>query len=135
MSDFSYTLRKIRTEKGFLQKDIANAIGVSVQAYSLYERGMREPTVETIKKIADVLDVTADELLGIENTPTTIAAHFDGDEYTEDELEEIRQFAEFIKSKRKDSVPEVNAAHARTDIEITEEMRKHDNDIMNDENF
>lgn len=33
----------------------------------------------------------------------TIAAHFDGDEYTESELEEIRQFAEFVKSKRKSS--------------------------------
>lgn len=31
----------------------------------------------------------------------TIAAHFDGDKYTEDELEEINQFAEFVKNKRK----------------------------------
>lgn len=33
--------------------------------------------------------------------PTTLAAHFNGDEYTEDELDEIRQFAEFVKNKRK----------------------------------
>lgn len=33
----------------------------------------------------------------------TLAAHFDGDEYTPEELEEIRQFAEFVKSKRKKS--------------------------------
>ena len=32
--------------------------------------------------------------------PTTLAAHFDGDEYTESELDEIRQFAEFVKNKR-----------------------------------
>jgi len=31
----------------------------------------------------------------------TLAAHFKGDEFTEEELEEIRQFAEFVKSKRK----------------------------------
>lgn len=29
----------------------------------------------------------------------------------------------------------VNAAHERTDIEVTEEMIQHDNDIMDDENF
>lgn len=29
----------------------------------------------------------------------------------------------------------LNAAHERTDIEVTDEMRKHDDDIMNDENF
>ena len=33
--------------------------------------------------------------------PQTIAAHFDGTEFTEEELEEIRRFAEFVKSKRK----------------------------------
>ena len=37
----------------------------------------------------------------ISDEPTTIAAHFDGTEYTEDELDEIRQFAEFVKNKRK----------------------------------
>lgn len=30
---------------------------------------------------------------------------------------------------------EVNAAHARTDIEVTEEMIKHDDDIMDDDDF
>lgn len=35
------------------------------------------------------------------NQPQTIAAHFDGSEYTEEELEEIKQFAAFIKNKRK----------------------------------
>ena len=29
----------------------------------------------------------------------------------------------------------LHAAHERTDIEITDKMRKHDDDIMNDENF
>lgn len=31
----------------------------------------------------------------------TLAAHFNGDEYTEEELDEIKQFAEFVKNKRK----------------------------------
>lgn len=31
----------------------------------------------------------------------TLAAHFDGDEYTESELEEIKRFAEFVKNNRK----------------------------------
>ena len=35
-----------------------------------------------------------------EEKPTTLAAHFDGDEYTKDELDEIKQFAEFVKGKR-----------------------------------
>lgn len=31
--------------------------------------------------------------------------------------------------------PELQAAHERTDIEVTDEMRKHDDDIMNDDDF
>ena len=42
-----------------------------------------------------------DSVKPIDNEPQTIAAHFDGDEYTEDELDEIKAFAEFVKSKRK----------------------------------
>ena len=36
-----------------------------------------------------------------EQQPSTMAAHFSGDEYTEEELNEIRQFAEFVKARRK----------------------------------
>lgn len=31
--------------------------------------------------------------------PNVLAAHFDGDEYTDEELEEVRQFAEFVKNR------------------------------------
>ena len=75
------------------------------------------PRMELLDKIADLFDVEVADLyfdrsnqdkyikkmreaMGL---PTTIAAHFDGDGYTKEELEEIRQFAEFIKSKRKDT--------------------------------
>ena len=82
-------------------KEVAENIGVAKSTYSLYESGNREPNVNTIKKIADCLNVSADTLLGLNDELTTLAAHFDGKEYTEDELNEIRQFAEFVKNKRK----------------------------------
>ena len=98
---FNENLKIARERKGLSQKDIADGIGVAKSTYSLYESGNREPNVQTIKKIADLLNVSADELLGIDDEPQTIAAHFDGDEYTPEELDEIRAFAEFVKSKRK----------------------------------
>lgn len=98
---FNENLKLARERKGISQKDIAENIGVAKSTYSLYESGNREPNVQTIKKIADFLSVSADELLGLDEEPQTIAAHFDGDEYTEEELQEIRNFAAFVKSKRK----------------------------------
>lgn len=97
---FNENLKIARERKGMSQKDIAEGIGVAKSTYSLYESGNREPNVQTIKKIADILNVSADELLGIDEEPETIAAHFDGDEYTQEELDEIKKFAEFVKTKR-----------------------------------
>lgn len=99
--NFNENLKNARERKGMSQKDVAEEIGVAKSTYSLYESGNREPNVQTIKRIADVLNVSADDLLGLNDEPITIAAHFDGDEYTEEELDEIKKFAAFVKSKRK----------------------------------
>lgn len=98
---FYENLKEARLRSGKSQKEVAENIGVAKSTYSLYESGNREPNVETIKKISDCLNVSADTLLGLDLASMTIAAHFDGTEYTENELEEIRQFAEFVKNKRK----------------------------------
>ena len=98
---FNENLKEIRIYKGLSQKDAAEAIGVAKSTYSLYESGNREPNVQTIKKIADVLNTSADDLLGINEDPDTMAAHFDGNEYTEEELLKIKEFAAFVKSSRK----------------------------------
>ena len=97
---FNENLKAARERKNMTQKEVADNIGVAKSTYSLYESGNREPNVQIIKKIADTLNVSADDLLGLSPEPTTIAAHFDGDEYTEDELEDIRAYAEFVRNRR-----------------------------------
>ena len=82
---FNENLKYAREQKGLSQKEVSEKIGVAKSTYSLYESGNREPNVQTIKKIADVLGVSADELLGIDLDITTRAAHFDGTEYTEEQ--------------------------------------------------
>lgn len=99
--NFNDNLKEARLKRNLSQKEVADQIGVAKSTYSLYESGNREPSVQTIKKIADVLNVSADELLGLNEQPATIAAHFDGDEYTEEELDKIKEFAAFVKSSRK----------------------------------
>ena len=94
---FNENLRTARECKGLTQKKVADAIGVAKSTYSLYESGNREPNVITIKKIANLLKVSADNLLGLEDSSDTLA----GNEYTEAELDEIRQFAAFVKNRKK----------------------------------
>ena len=56
-------LKRIRTEKGITQGDIAKSLGVSRGFVSNLENGKTNPTLATITRVAAALRVTTDELL------------------------------------------------------------------------
>lgn len=96
-------LREVRTEKGMTQEEIADYLGFSRPTYTAYESGRRKPDQDTLVKIARYLNVSSDYLLGLSNVRTpieTIAAHHEGDEWTEEELEDIQNFKDFVRMKR-----------------------------------
>ena len=66
MIDFGQKLRQLRIEKNLTQKELASLIGVKNSVISFYEVGDRTPSPEVIKKLATVLNVSSDYLLGIE---------------------------------------------------------------------
>ena len=104
MAQFDKILKLLRNEKNMSQQELADALGISKSSINMYERGERQPNFEVLEAIADFFNVDIDYLLGRTTkiiNPNTIAAHFDGDEYTPEELDEIKAFAEFVKSKRK----------------------------------
>ena len=57
-------LRFIREDRDLLQKDVANALGISRATYSNYESGLRSPDPDMLIKIAEFYGVSVDELLG-----------------------------------------------------------------------
>ena len=65
MRGFGERLKEIRKDLAMSQKDVADDIGVTASAYANYEQGTREPNLETLIKLCEVLNVTADEILGI----------------------------------------------------------------------
>lgn len=107
MGNFQSVLKSLRTSSGITQEELAKVLKISRSTIGMYENGSREPDFETLESIADYFNVDIDYLLGRTlkttkiPTPHTIAAHFDGDEYTDEELDEIKKFAEFVKAKRK----------------------------------
>ena len=60
-------LKLLRKEKGISQRVVANAIGVTLSAYSNYEQGIREPSNEILIKLCKYFCVTSDYLLGLED--------------------------------------------------------------------
>lgn len=61
----SVKLKELRKERGVTLKEVAKEIGVTASAYSNYEQGIRAPSLETLKRICQYYDVTADYLLGL----------------------------------------------------------------------
>ena len=45
-------IKKIREQKGMLQKEVATAAGLHASNYSKIEKGEREPTIPALDKIA-----------------------------------------------------------------------------------
>lgn len=67
-----------------------------------YKKGSDNIKLSTLKKLAKCLHCSLDYLTEDSDViePSTMAAHFDGDEYTTEEWEEIEKFKAFVKSKR-----------------------------------
>ena len=96
-------LVKLRKEAGMSQFELAEKLGVSQQTVSKYEKGTREPDNATLVKLSEIFNCSIDYLLGrtdIKEPIETIAAHHDGENWTEEELEDIERFKEFVRMKR-----------------------------------
>jgi len=68
LSNFSENLRLQRQKKNLSQEELGNLIGVSGVTIMRYEKGTREPKLETIKKIANALKIPVSDLIDI-NSP------------------------------------------------------------------
>ena len=62
-SSIGKQIRKYREAKGWRQEDFAERIGLSVTYTGMIERGEKIPKLETFIQIANVLEVSADQLL------------------------------------------------------------------------
>ena len=96
-------LMELMKERNINANELANRIGVRPSTiYSIIKRDSSRVDIDLIIKIAHALGMTADELLSGEayERPNTLAAHFEGEEFTEEEMKDIEDFIQYVKSKR-----------------------------------
>ena len=60
MSTFSDKIRELRKQKGVSQAVVAEYLGITKQAYSLYETGKREPDFDSLLKLAEYFGTDTD---------------------------------------------------------------------------
>lgn len=62
---FKDNLKELRLEKKLGQVELAKAIGVSKGVISLWENGLREPTMCSLIALAEFFEISIDELVGL----------------------------------------------------------------------
>lgn len=65
---FNENLKTLRKQKGFTQEELAIRVSVVRQTVSKWEKGLSVPDADALQRIADVLDVGVNELLGADFT-------------------------------------------------------------------
>ena len=63
--EFGTRLRQIRQDLRLTQAKFGDLVQVSPQVFSLYERGEHDVPIHTIIRLAKVLDMSSDQLLGL----------------------------------------------------------------------
>lgn len=72
MVKFGERLKAARTAKHMSQQSLADIIGKSLNTVGLYERGLRQPSLETLCLLSDTLEVSCDYLLARTEVKKTI---------------------------------------------------------------
>ena len=158
-------IKNAREKAGLSQKELAKKMGVTPQTLSMYEKNRRNPKLSTIRKFAEAIGVTLSEIIGENWEDFTaeemqedffeqkIKEQIFSDEdwqvdiivgkalsLSEEGRYKVIEYEDDLILSGKYTNQErnrftVQAAHERTDIEVTDEMHKHDDDIMDDDNF
>lgn len=111
-------IREIRKQHKMTMKQLGLEIGVAESTISQYETGKRQPDNEALLKIGELFDVTVGYLLGVEppkeKAPTVFSERSmsdddlifalwgDDKDITDEDLEDVRRYAEFVAQRRKE---------------------------------
>lgn len=103
--DVGKKIKSLRKRKGWSQQELADKLGYeSDTAIHLIEKGKRGLSIEKLKKVALVFEVSTSGLIGEDtdtkkiNTITSLRADKDLDE---EDIKKISSFIDFIKRENK----------------------------------
>ena len=83
-------IKQARIHKNMTQLQLADAMSVSYQAVSNWERGNSMPDISKLAELCATLDLTVNELLGMEETSTAaVTKAMEKQELTAEELKEV----------------------------------------------
>lgn len=108
MSTIGMRLKHLRTIHRYTLDQVGELIGATKQTLYKYENDIiTNIPVDKIESLARLYQVKPAYIMGwesdptLQDEPTTLAAHHEGDEWTKEELEDIELFKELLRLKKK----------------------------------
>ncbi|WP_346011715.1 helix-turn-helix domain-containing protein, partial [Listeria monocytogenes] len=99
---FGKILKTLRINRGMTQADLGSKLNISKVSISKYENGNQFPDTDTLKRIADIFNVSTDFLLGREEAIPQNLAFDDLRGLTEDDLKKVNNYIALIKKQRQE---------------------------------
>ena len=96
-------IAELRKAHNMTQFELADALGISFQAVSNWERGASMPDISKLPELAEIFGVTIDEVLGKKNPAIVQLAHgetIDTRAVTPEEIEEAAMIAKAANVKK-----------------------------------
>lgn len=72
--DVDLRLKELRESRSLSQRELGDELGLSKSSIGNYEKGYRQPDMETLILLADYFDVTVDYLIGRSLLPSFIVS-------------------------------------------------------------
>ena len=112
-------IRELRIERGLTQSEFAENLCISFQAVSNWERGLSMPDISKIPELAELFEVTIDELLCNESSLVASVAKGEAEKYLEENevtAEELTDAAPILKPKQVDEIFEKTKVNSVDEI-------------------
>ena len=111
---FSNNLKRLLEERGKTQLELSKYIGVSNTTINNYVKGYNMPRMNKLDKICEFFNISRSELIDPPPAPQSIddldltgieriAASHKDDDFSQEDLEDIQKYINFVKAKRKNN--------------------------------
>lgn len=104
---FQQRLKACREQRQLTQLDLAERAGLPSTSISHFENGVRKPSFDNLRRLAQALDVPTDYLLGLTETPgdgtqvaQRLARHVQHS--SSEDIDMLEMFAKTLANKRKE---------------------------------
>ena len=130
MQKFGRKISEFRNQQGMTQVELADRMNVTFQAISNWERGNTMPDASRLVELADILQVTMDELCGRNAKILNSAATGNLEEYMQENTVESEEVCDVAPALKGEQVEQLAQKIERMDFNTISELLPHLSDNM-----